>query len=207
MAIEARVAFLPITPLLIPEIATGAAGELDGIREAAKAAVDWACARTPTALLVPGDAVGDPDWSLPGFGLPVGSGTPVGLAEGIGRWLLDGRPATVVDPSGELAAFGSVLVMGDGSASRSERAPQHLHPGAQAFDEAVVDALAAGDHRTLARLDRGLAAEVGAAGAAAWTGVARQVSGVTDPVVDVVAEPYGVQYIVARWTVRWAAPA
>ena len=116
---------MPITPLLIPEIATGAAPELDELRKAARAAVEWA---GPQAVLVPDTPVNSPDWSLNGFGVAVGTGTPVGLAEGIARWLLDGRAAEVVGPSADLSGFTGMLVMGDGSSSRTEKAPGHLHP-------------------------------------------------------------------------------
>lgn len=160
---------MPITPLLIPEIATGAAPELDELREAARVAVEWA---DPQAVLVPDIPVNSPDWSLDGFGLTVGTGTPVGLAEGIARWLLAGRAAEVVGPSADLSGFTGVLVMGDGSSSRTEKAPGHLHPDAVPFDEKVLAALGDGDVAALAGLDD---VGVGASGVPAWQPLGRAV--------------------------------
>lgn len=177
------------------------------MRQAAKAAVEWTCAGNPVAVLTPESPVGDPSWSLDGFGVRVGDGTPVGLAEGVGRWLLDGREAEVVGPGTDLRAYSGVLVMGDGSAARTEKAPGHLHPAAVGFDEAVLSALREGRPEALAGLDADLAAEVGAAGAPAWTTLGRCVAAVDDASVDIAVDPFGVLYVVARWTVRWADPA
>jgi len=192
---------LPITPLLIPEIATGAAPELDELREAARVAVEWA---DPQAVLVPDIPVNSPDWSLDGFGLTVGTGTPVGLAEGIARWLLAGRAAEAVGPSADLSGFTGVLVMGDGSSSRTEKAPGHLHPDAVPFDEKVLAALGDGDAAALADLDD---VGVGASGVPAWQPLGRAVESVSAANIDHMADPYGVLYVVARWTVRWAVRA
>lgn len=200
-------AFLPMPPMIIPQIAAGAQAELDEIRDAARTATDWVCQAQSVALLVPGDAVGARNWSLDGFGIRVGQGTPVGLAEGIGRWLLDGRPATVVDPDADLSGYDGVLVMGDGSAARTEKAPKHLDPRAAAFDDAVVAILESGNSAALSALDTNLAGEVGCVGAPAWVGLARQVGSVRDARVDVQTDPFGVLYVVARWTVGWAIPA
>lgn len=83
-------------------------------------------------------------------------------------------PATMV---GEIAAVlgpgddprsprTALVVVADGSTTRTEKAPGHLHPQAVAFDDALVAALRAVDLGALHRLDAGLAAEVGAAGRA-----------------------------------------
>jgi hypothetical protein len=170
--------------------------------------VDWVCESSRVGVLVPGHAVDDPHWSLPGFGVVVGDGNPVGLSEGIARWLLDGRPAHVVgNGSRDLRGFDGLLVMGDGSSSRTDKAPGHLHPGALAFDAELVTALADGDVAALAGLDLQLAAEVGAAGAPAWSALSQQLVGVSSSHVDLQQDPYGVLYVVARWFGQWAAPA
>ncbi len=170
-------------------------------------AVAWATSRSPVAVLVPDTPVDADDWSLPGFGLTLGTGVPVGLAEGVGRWLLRGVPARVVGPDADLRGYAGLLVMGDGSASRTDKAPGHLHAGARAFDDAVVTALEGGDARALADLDAGLAAEVLAAGAPAWRAVGRAIGTVDEATVDLATDPYGVLYVVARWTAQWADPA
>ena len=73
-----RVAFLPMTPLLIPELATGAAGELETLRAAALEAVDWACDGASRIGILAAGRVEDrgPDWSLDGFGRTIGDRPP-----------------------------------------------------------------------------------------------------------------------------------
>lgn len=202
-------AFLPTAPVIIPEIATGAAQELSAVRDAALSATEWACDGAEAIGVLTGEA--DPPegegWSLDGFGVTVGDGTPASLHVGMARWFLQGRPATVVGPSDSLREFDAVLVMGDASASRTDKAPRHFDPRALAFDTDVVTALGDGDAAALAHLDLLLAQEFGADGAPAWAALARQVGDVTSAVVDDQEDPFGVLYVVARWTVRWAAPA
>jgi hypothetical protein len=132
----------------------------------------------------------------------------------LGTWLLDGAgPAEglAVAPDAHPAAVATglaggdrlgLLVMGDGSARRSERAPGYVDARAAGFDAAVAAALGAGDAAGLRALDPALGAELLAAGVPAW-----RVAGHTaDPEVD--AEllydeaPYGVGYFVATWTAR-----
>jgi hypothetical protein len=146
-------------------------------------------------------------WSLQGFGATIGDGPPVDLAQAIARWLLDGREAEVLGVHDRLEGFDALLVMGDGSASRTDKAPRHLNPHAIAFDQAVLDAVATGDLPLLVGIDLTLAEEVGAAGAPAWQHLAGSVERVESSGIDCSADPYGVLYFVARWTARWAVPA
>lgn len=192
--------------MLIPQIAAGAAEDLSEVRRAAQAAVDWVCEGSHIALLVPDEPVVTARWSLSGFGVEVGDGTPVGLAQGVGLWLLDGREATVVGPSADLSAFDGVLVMGDASASRTDKAPGHNNPQAIPFDDTVLDALTSGDAVALRHIDVDVAAAVAAAGAPAWAALGRAVDAVESASVDLAMDPFGVLYVVARWTVQWATP-
>lgn len=209
---EARVVFLPTTPLLLPEIATGASADLDALRDAARAAVDWVFeTASRVAVVVPGTAPASlASWSLAGFGVPVGDGPPLDLAPAIAAWLLAGRPAQCVgtqDPTAILHTFDGVLVMGDGSACRTDKAPGHIDERAVPFDEAVLAALARGDAAALAHLDLELADEVMASGAAAWQRLGTAVSSVLFSRIDVAEDPYGVLYVVARWIAQWEGPA
>lgn len=103
-------AVLPHPPLLVPALAAGAAGELDGLRSACDKALDAVLAAVPTRLVVvaagtqratfgPGDR-----GSLAGFGVPVEvvvpgappSGEPVlPLAATVSCWLIRDLPVTV----------------------------------------------------------------------------------------------------------------
>lgn len=95
-----------------------------------------------------------------------------------------------------------VLVVGNGSAKRSERAPGYLDERAAAFDDDVRDALLT-DASRLADLDRDLAREL-------WADVdglirlGRELE--VDPAsvrVDYDDDPYGVQYWVLRMEGAW----
>jgi aromatic ring-opening dioxygenase LigB subunit len=93
-----------------------------------------------------------------------------------------------------------MLVMGDGSACRSTEGPGYLDPRAEPFDAEVVEALRAGDPAGLLAIDPALAADLQAAGRAAWqvlAGASEEV--LFDAEVAYDAAPYGVGYMVAVW--------
>lgn len=92
-----------------------------------------------------------------------------------------------------------VLVMGDGSARRSEKAPGHLDERAFAMDQVIADALAAGDPGGLSGLDAGLAEQLMIAGRAAWQALAAGLVGPPDRARAEVSDPFGVLYHVAVW--------
>jgi hypothetical protein len=205
--VTTRIAFLPISPMLFGELATGAADEVSEVRSAAQRAVAWAGQGRRVGILTPDEPVNAQSWSLTGFGVTIERGTPVGLAEAVARRFLAGRQAVAVGPGANLAAFDCLLVMGDGSSSRSEKAPGHINDLAVPFDAAILAAITAGDASALSRLDLHVAQQVGAAGAPAWIALARQTVTVDSAVVDLASDPFGVLYIVARWTARLAGPA
>jgi hypothetical protein len=94
-----------------------------------------------------------------------------------------------------------LLVMGDGSMSRSAKAPGYLDPRAACFDRSVVEALRAVDLEALSTLDPELSAELGAQGRAPWqvaAGAATDGRWQGEVLYD--GAPYGVQYTVAVWT-------
>lgn len=157
------------------------------------------------AVAVPGADVRAPD-ELP-------------LSLSVGAWLLgragwagpvravsvaaDAGPDECVALGRELAATAdrvALLVMGDGTACRSHRAPRLYDARAAAFDASAVQAFAGADPAALLALDQGLAAELSAQGRAAW----QVLAGAGDD-ADFDAEvlydgaPYGVGYIVAVW--------
>ncbi len=206
------VAFLPTTPLLIPDLATGAAGELGALRSAATAAVADVCSHaTAIAVLVPGSAdLALTTWSLRGFGIDVGDGEPVPLPVAIAGWLLDGRPAHVLgtDAAGRrLHDYDAVLAMGDGSAARTDKAPLHLDPQAAALDDAALAAIRSADLDTLRGLDLPAHDAVGATGPRVWKTLAGLITDVESSTVLSTTDPYGVLYLVATWRARWADPA
>ncbi|EDY51298.1 conserved hypothetical protein [Streptomyces clavuligerus] len=186
-------AVCPCPPLLVPEVAAGAAPELAGTRDACAAAVGVLAASRPDLLVVVGPAdpgaegpypAGTPG-SFRGFGvdLAVRLGSGPGAAAGqdaerdtgrelpyalaVGAWLLGGARWDACAVAGlgvteELTAADAVelgrttgvradrvalLVMGDGSACRTLKAPGYLDERAEGFDTLVSLALGGARHR------------------------------------------------------------
>ncbi|KPC81170.1 MULTISPECIES: class III extradiol dioxygenase subunit B-like domain-containing protein [Streptomyces] len=144
---------------------------------------------------------------------------PASLA--VGAWLLElarwsGAPVEGLGVEEQLAADSclrsgaglavraervALLVMGDGSACRTVKAPGYLDERAADFDAAAVRALGSADLAALSALDASLAYELKAAGRAPWqvlAGAARG-AGLGGQLLYEGA-PYGVGYAVAAWS-------
>jgi aromatic ring-opening dioxygenase LigB subunit len=115
----------------------------------------------------------------------------------------DETPTACAELGQELAAGNdrvALLVMGDGSARRSEHSPVHLHSRAELFDSTVAAALDLADCVTLAALDPDLATDLHAAGRAPWQVLAgAAASSNLQGALTYHAAPYGVGYLVALW--------
>lgn len=92
-----------------------------------------------------------------------------------------------------------VLVLANGSACRTEKAPGHLDPRAADFDCRVGELLAAGDVAGLAALDLGLADELLASGLAMFALLHEEGTEVSGVEIDHADDPFGVMYWVVRW--------
>ncbi|MBD2829625.1 class III extradiol dioxygenase subunit B-like domain-containing protein [Streptomyces californicus] len=241
-------AVCPCPPLLVPEVAAGAAPELDSARDACLDAVAVLAASRPDLLVVvgPGETLPGRDGapsvgpfppgthgSFRGVGVdldvtlgPVPEeaftpGRPLPQSLTVGAWLL-GRARWSCSPveglalpeaaaaedcaeaGGMLARRASrvaLLVMGDGSACRTLKAPGYLDERAADFDGRATEALASADLDALAALDVALAHELKVAGRAPWqllAGAARD-AGLAGRLLYENA-PYGVGYTVAAWS-------
>lgn len=233
---------LPHPPLLVPDIASGAAAELDDLRTACDRALDEVLATEPAVVTIVGTGPELRQFfppylaSFAGYGVdvqarlgggtrPPSTGLPLSLAVAV--WLvrraLDAgrvhRPTTwravtvpADEPVAECRDFGAVeaanenrhalLVMGDGSACRSEKAPGYVDERAKSFDATVSKALATVDTGALLALDPPLAAELLVQGRAPWqvlAGAAQAAGAAFTGEVLYDAAPYGVQYTVAVW--------
>ena len=247
-------AVCPCPPLLVPEVAAGAAPELDALRAACLDAVAALVAARPERLIVAGPAEPSGRGTHPqgatgsfhGFGVDVevrlggaeagggapepaedgaeaGGGAPGGplpASRGGGAWLLEragwdvspvaglgvGEPLAAercIEVGRKLAASAervALLVMGDGSACRTLKAPGYLDERAAAFDAEVARALASADSAALAALDEELAHELKAAGRAPLQVLAGAGEGAgLKGELRYDEAPYGVGYFVARW--------
>ncbi len=168
-----RVVLVPGAPALLPAYAS-LDDPIAELRAAALAAVAW----------------------LTESGAPVAIHTEEVRGLRIAQHLLAevGAPTTPGD------GLASVLVVANGSASRTEKAPGFLDSRAHAFDESVETALRASDVDALRMIDLGLAAELHAeVGSLVW--LAEDVlTRSHESTVDYAGDPFGVQY----WVMRWA---
>ncbi|MER7197780.1 hypothetical protein CG723_00220 [Streptomyces sp. CB01635] len=236
-------AVCPCPPLLVPEVAVGAAPELEAARAACDEAVRAVLAARPDLIVVVGEgpatrthkhgAMGGfqpfgvdrevrlgaaPDSEAPAHRLP--------LSLTVGAWLLDRAgwtgpvegyevesdrswPANGEDGVHLAARADRVgfLVMGDGTACRSVKAPGYLDDRAEGVDASIAQALGNGDHDGFfATLDADLARELKISGRSPWQILTA--ASVEDEDQDecqnwsVLYEdaPYGVGYFVASWS-------
>ena len=219
------VAFCPHPPLLVPQVAHGAAAELDELRAACRTAIKRAASSAQQLVVIGAgerSARYEPNarGSLTAYGVPIeiplGSGEPgpVGLPLSltIAAWLLRdtlGPDCGAVGYSVSARESQSpvldetpvaLLVMGDGSARRDVAAPGYLDERAAGFDADVAAALASGRGDCLA-IDGWLADQLLAAGAPAWNAAGRLLRGRSfDAELLYDDAPYGVGYFVAAWT-------
>ncbi|MBM7787020.1 class III extradiol dioxygenase subunit B-like domain-containing protein [Tenggerimyces flavus] len=217
-------AVCPHPPALVPEVAPGAVETLEPLRAACDAAVRE-LVEVSRGIVCVGTAPehrwwgSDASGTLRPYGVDVHAGgtaeenLPLSLT--IGAWLLDragykgprryvGVPddwssALCAELGRELNGVG-LLVMGDGSARRGEKAPGYLDERAEPFDDGVADLFANGDVEGLLRLDPATARELLIAGRAPWQVLAGAAEGgtVKSELRSYVA-PYGVAYYVASW--------
>ncbi|WP_405006389.1 class III extradiol dioxygenase subunit B-like domain-containing protein [Kitasatospora purpeofusca] len=227
-------AVCPCPPLLVPEVAAGAAAELEPLRAACDEALGAVLAAGPELLVVVGTGPEAEVWTEGGagsfhrYGVPLVAALPGGRAEGpelspaltVGAWLL-GRVGTAVPthacavpadaPADRMLGLGQglagladrvgLLVMGDGSACRSLKAPGYLDERAEDYDAALARALGTADTAALAALDPGLAAELKAEGRAPWQVLAGAAEGAgLTARLGYQDAPYGVGYLVASWS-------
>jgi hypothetical protein len=222
-------AFCPHPPLLVPDVSAGepvaarapAAAAVEWLVERS---IDRLVmlGSGEAATVYPAGSVG----SFAGYGVDytvlAGSGINLSVAGtpsnhelplplAVGAWLLmeacwDGPVISLTcAANGELPQWPAgerdgLLVMGDGSARRTEKAPGWLDERAAGYDAGVATALGSGDPTQL-KQDLVLGSELLAAGAPAWSAAAQLLAGQSwSAHVSYDDAPYGVGYFVATWT-------
>lgn len=223
----ASAAICPAAPLLAREL-TGLDPVVPELREACAAAMARVVRSRPEVIAVVGPGPHTAIWPADGALNPAGfapalgsAGTPAGprmpFPLGLGARLLDEdgyqgprvlQAVGINEQPGDCLRLGArvgrlanrvgLLVMADGSARRSLRAPGYLDPRAAAFDAAIEQAVRGGDLGPLRAVDAALARDVLAAGRPAWQVLAGALPG-RAPAVEVLYadDPFGVFYLVA----------
>ncbi|WP_435202215.1 hypothetical protein [Janibacter sp. GS2] len=212
---------VPAAPALLPGIG-GAADPLSGLRERARRLVLETVTRAKgdPRLVVIGAAESTRTWPVaapsgaarfttgrvPEGALPtdleigrsfapsgggelvlqsIAADAPPAECAALGRWLADAEPTVL-------------LVVADGPATLTEKAPGHLQPDAAPFARGLARALAAADAATLADLDPAVCERLWMRGRPALQVLAAAGAGMAGEVLADEA-PYGVQYLLARW--------
>jgi hypothetical protein len=209
-----HVVFVPSAPALLP-IVSGAVTGLQAVRQAVGDALAALPKDEPPLLIASGRALrfgADAGGSLAEFGVPeaVVPGLPGALPWPlvVGRLLaadagLAAGEAIAVDGSSavELDGHRCVIVLGDGSACRTESSPGGRDPEAIGFDEQVAELLRSADAAALAELDLDLGRRLRADGVPAWraVGAALRHRHWSASAVSL-ADPLGVGYLVGIWS-------
>lgn len=213
----------PHPPLLVRPL-SGAEDVAAELREACLSTLAPVLAAGPATVVVVGGDRESAAWDaatpvdVRRFGTTgprAGAGLPLSL--GVGRWLLDQAGwdgatelRTLATEAGdeEVDALATllrarddvaVLLLGDGSACRGEKAPGFLDERAFPLDDVLADALALGDGSALSTLDTGLAREVMVGGRSVFRLLGRLAEAPEQAVLDYRDDPFGVSYFVASW--------
>lgn len=176
-----HIVFLPMPPILNPNIAGNAAIELDELRTVIDTAISAAVAQTDSVAVL-------------------GTDEATEIANYLLSRVAPGTKILTADLSTEPDDATALLVMGDGTAKRTEKAPGYIDERAESFDREVSEILKNAQLADLATLDRELAEELWAAGIAPWKSVGTWVkeSGTCWKLRQFHFEdPYGVAYFVA----------
>lgn len=206
----AEVAFVPSAPVLLREYRGGVDVGLAlrsisrlALSEALATGVDEVCvvdgvdpsrvpARGSLGWRVARELLAEVDWR----GEVAWSHVPVDAA-------MDGEVAELGEDLATRDGRVLLLVVGDGSPKRGEKAPGHLDERSFAVDEQWVNALRTGDIEALLALDADLCGELLVTGRAAWQVAATAVradGGRIEPRLLDAGDPWGVMYAVARWS-------
>jgi hypothetical protein len=178
------VALVPGVLALLPEYA-GVEDPVAELRAACVAAVSWLGGEVVVLGDAQGVRVGESLLEAAGVSRRLLAQPPQPPVAGVSRRLL-GQPPQPPQSS-------AYLVVGNGSAKRSEKAPGHLDARAEGFDARLGESLRTGRPEVDAALARELWASVEGIEELAGLGELGQ------PTVDFDDATFGVQYWVMRW--------
>lgn len=186
MTNSTRIVLVPGTPALLPVYAS-IEDPIPGLRAAVRAAASWLVALgDPVMVQCEPRAARIAECLISAAG-----GTLSGLDK------LD-QQTPLDQPTPLDRQTRAILVIGNGSACRTEKAPGFFDARAEAFDTSLGDALRRPDPAVLTTMDQTLSKELLADTAGiAWLGSA--LIGEDRTVMTYDDDPFGVQYWVAQW--------
>jgi hypothetical protein len=182
-----RAVLVPSAPVLLPEYA-GLVDPVPELRAACTAAVaGLAAGDSPTIGVLAAPARPD----------NVARGVSSSAGQRIARHLLSrvGWSGQVTEPAPGVP----LVVVGNGTACRSEKAPGHLDARAAEFDRALGVALVGRDTAALRALDPRLAEALWCHDAPAFSRLAEVLAPGPPAEVQYDGDPFGVQYWVLTW--------
>lgn len=91
-----------------------------------------------------------------------------------------------------------IVAVGDGSATRTEKAPGYIQPDALAFDEAITAAIGNADRDSILRIEQSTADRLWCKGLPVWQVVSNAFAP-TQSALILESAPFGVNYLVASW--------
>jgi hypothetical protein len=196
-----RAAVVPMAPLLFRS-ESGLADPVAELREVAVQTVrDLADGLERIVALCPVGFVGSPD----DYHLPSGAGGSGPLSVQVARHLLELAdvhvPVEVVPVQAELSRrfdHAGLLVLGDGTARRSQTAPGFIDERSFPIDDLVADALEDGDGDVLSHLDQHLAEELMMTGRHTFAALGNAMPR-ADAELRYRDDPFGMTYFVALW--------
>lgn len=199
------IGFAPAAPILDPSLASGAASEMESVRDACRRMIDVVAQDAETLVFLYEPQSHNVVQWLIAHHSDITDRRQVVLLPTRGTSELGTTVASLKDLSSQTPT--GLIAVGDGSACRSLKAPGYLDDRSFDFDSGVATALASADAASLRNLDLDLAEELLVAGRHVWPVVGellrdddRTWSGNLLENTDL----YGVSYFVAYWVASHA---
>jgi hypothetical protein len=166
----------------------GGVGSTRGFGGLLEYALGTGSKRLPQALTIGAAVLNGAHWSGRVMALEVGHSSNTDDRKRLG--------SEVAAKAAELATL--VVVVGDGSATRTEKAPGYVQPDAASFDVAMARAINEADTHAILDVDQDQADRLWCRGIPAWQVVSNAVGQMQGTLI-LESAPFGVNYLVASW--------
>ena len=168
----------------------GGIGNTRGFGGVSHYAIGTGLDELPQSLTVGASVVSATGWAGEVQALVIDADTTIGQRQVLAK--------EVVANSGDQRTL--IVAVGDGSATRTEKAPGYIQPDALDFDAAVVRAIDSVDRNALMAIEQSTADRLWCRGLPTWQVVAQAIDTAHGAVVFE-SSPFGVNYFVASWRI------